>query len=103
MLSPERTPQIPIQIDAFGRTTGINAEFIQALQKKDVVLSIEGSCAARRRDRLGARHLYFEIRGSQHDAWGGQLGPDIRAGWRWLEHRCARILAIGARFPDEVG
>ena len=23
-----------IQIDAFGRTTGINAEFIQALQKK---------------------------------------------------------------------
>src|SRR3954469_16945740 len=31
-----------IQIDAFGRTTGINAEFIQALQKKGVVLSIEG-------------------------------------------------------------
>ena len=31
-----------IQIDAFGRTTGINAEFIQALQKMGVVLSIEG-------------------------------------------------------------
>ena len=31
-----------MQIDAFGRTTGINAEFIQALQKMGVVLSIEG-------------------------------------------------------------
>jgi len=31
-----------IQIDAFGRTTGINAEFIQALLKMGVVLSIEG-------------------------------------------------------------
>src|SRR5439155_11996094 len=93
-----------IQIDAFGRTTrdqrrihsGPAEEGPRAEHRRH-------SCAARRRDRLGARHLYFEIRGSQHDAWGGQLGSDVRAGWRWLEHRCARILAIGARFPDEVG
>ena len=37
------TPET-VQIDAFGRTTGVNAEFLQVLQKKGIVLSmpIEG-------------------------------------------------------------
>jgi len=42
MLSPERTPQIPFRSTRSAGPPGINAEFIQALQKKGLVLNIEG-------------------------------------------------------------